>query len=61
MGKFYKTRDGRKAWVVSQEQGAIYPYVIAILGKVNTCCIRENGLFYANEENDCDIVAPWDE
>lgn len=61
VGKFYKTRDGRKAWVVSQQKDERYPYAVAILGEVDFYCPMKNGRFFAEENSAFDIVAPWEE
>lgn len=61
VGKFYKTRDGRKAWVVSRQQGAYYAYNIAVLGNVCVYTVNENGTFCDNRPSPEDLVASWEE
>lgn len=61
VGKFYRTRDGRKAWVVSRQQGAYYAYNIAVLGNVCVYTVNENGAFCDNRPSPEDLVAPWEE
>lgn len=61
VGKFYKTRDGRKAWVVSRQQDEHYPYIIAVLGKVDAYAVTKDGRFYDDRPYEFDLVAPWEE
>lgn len=61
VGKFYKTRDGRKAWVVSRQQDEHYPYIIAVLGKVDAYAVTKDGRFYDDKPYADDLVAPWEE
>lgn len=61
VGKFYKTRDGRKAWVVSRHQDEHFPYIIAVLGKVDAYAVTKDGRFYDDRPYEFDLVAPWEE
>lgn len=61
VGKFYKTRDGRKAWVVSRQQDEHYPYIIAILDEVDAYAVTKDGRFYDDRPYEFDLVAPWEE
>lgn len=61
VGKFYKTRDGRKALVVSRHQDEHFPYVIAVLGKVDAYAVTKDGRFYDDRPYAYDLVAPWEE
>lgn len=61
VGKFYKTRDGRKAWVVAYKQSYQYPYYVAVIGQVGTYAVLENGYFGFDKPSPEDIVAPWEE
>ena len=61
VGKFYKTRDGRKAWVVSRQQDEHFPYIIAVLGKVDAYAVTKDGRFYDDRPYEFDLVAPWEE
>lgn len=61
VGKFYKTRDGRKAWIVSRHQDEHFPYVIAVLGKVDAYAVTKDGRFYDDRPYEFDLVAPWEE
>ena len=60
VGKFYKTRDGRKAWVVSRHQDEHFPYVIAVLGEVDAYAVTKDGRFYDDKPYAYDLVAPWE-
>ncbi len=60
VGKFYKTRDGRKAWVVSRQQDEHYPYIIAILDEVDAYAVTKDGRFYDDRPYAYDLVAPWE-
>lgn len=61
VGMFYKTRDGRKAWVVSRHQDEHFPYIIAVLGKVDAYAVTKDGRFYDDRPYAYDLVAPWEE
>lgn len=61
VGKFYKTRNGKKAWVVSYKQGLHYPYIVAVLEHEETYTVLENGYFSFENPNPEDLVAPWEE
>lgn len=61
VGKFYRTRDGRKAWVVSRQQDEHYPYIIAILDEVDAYAVTKDGRFYDDRPYSFDLVAPWEE
>lgn len=60
VGKFYKTRDGRKAWVVSRQENEHYPYIIAVLGKVDAYAVTKDGRFYDDRPYAYDIIGPWE-
>lgn len=60
VGKFYKTRDGRKAWVVSRQQDEHYPYIIAVLDEVDAYAVLENGCLYDDKPYAFDLVGQWD-
>lgn len=61
VGKFYKTRDGKKAWIVSYKQWLRYPYYVAVLGDVGTYTVLGSGCCYENHPTHQDIVSPWEE
>ena len=61
VGKFYRTRDGRKAWVVSRQQDEHYPYIIAVLDEVDAYAVTKDGRFYDYRPYSFDLVGPWEE
>ena len=60
VGKFYKTRNGRKAWVASFSKWARYPYNVAVLGNTSFYSVLESG-YYCDSRTTSpeDLVAPW--
>jgi hypothetical protein len=59
VGKFYRTRDGRKALVfniVSSDE--IYPIRVAIIGLGSTAYMR-SGRIWVNKESPNDLIAEW--
>ena len=60
VGKFYKTKNGRKAWVVSRQQDEHYPYIIAILDEVDAYAVTKDGRFYDDRPYSFDLVGQWD-
>ena len=60
VGKFYKTKNGRKAWVVSRQQDEHYPYIIAILDEVDAYAVTKDGRFYDDRSCSFDLVGQWD-
>lgn len=60
VGKFYKTRDGSKAWVVSRHKDEHFPYIIAVLGKIDAYAVTKDGRFYDDRPYAYDLVAPWE-
>lgn len=61
VGKFYRTRDGRKAWIIAYQQGKHYPYIVAVLGLVDVCAVLGNGCYFDDKNCGKDLVAPWEE
>ena len=61
VGRFYKTRDGRKAWIVAHQQGFHYPYNVAVVGNTGICTVLENGCFCEGRTSPDDLVAPWED
>ena len=61
VGKFYRTRDGRKAWIVAFLQWSHYSYSVAVLGNVSVHAVLENGCFCEDRTSPEDLVAPWEE
>lgn len=64
VGKFYKTRDGRKAIVlnvVKDDTRSCPVRVVVVDNTYEPYFVRKSGRLYKNEENAWDIVAPWEE
>lgn len=64
VGKFYKTRDGRKAIVlnvVKDDTRSCPVRVVVVDNTYEPYFVRKSGHLYKNEENAWDIVAPWEE
>lgn len=66
VGKFYKTRDGRKVRIYAMDAGGNYPVHGAILDSDGTWFMENwygEGLFLKSHEEEChnDIVSEWDE
>lgn len=62
VGKFYKTRDGRKAWVVecTDKKGA-FPFMVAAQKECNVYSVAKDGRRYFDDTDETDLVAPWEE
>ena len=64
VGKFYKTRDGRKALVYGKykETNEVYPYTVVVVGEpMSEICVSKAGEVVVGAENIEDLVAPWEE
>lgn len=62
VGKFYKTRSGKKAFVYTRRSSPyFYPFYVVIIGKIDTYCCTVDGKYSTNEESAKDLVAPWEE
>lgn len=61
VGKFYKTRDGRKAFVCANTYTGLCWVVIIDSSADRTFCCTVDGMFCPGEENEKDLVAPWEE
>lgn len=61
VGKFYKTRDGRKA-IVYAKMGidCPYPFCVVKVGRLDAYNINEEGK-QAADDLSLDLVAPWEE
>lgn len=62
VGKFYKTRDGRKAWITecTDLKGA-FPFRVATQRECNTYVITKDGRRYFEDTDGSDLVAPWED
>lgn len=58
-GKFYRTRDGRRAYCFFKEEDGFYNFVID--GQRGCGTYAEDGLVLIEEENPDDIVDYWEE
>lgn len=64
VGKFYKTRDGKKAFVYGKYKNTneIYPYaVVTVADPISESTVTENGKRCIGQETCSDLVAPWEE
>ena len=63
VGKFYKTRNGRKAFVYAKTDTEPYHCWAVIIDSsdVGTFCCTANGVYTVNKESEKDLVAPWEE
>lgn len=63
VGKFYKTRDGRKAFVYTNTGNAAYPCWVVLVNSSEggTYCCTVDGQYTTNEEHNKDLVDPWEE
>ena len=61
VGKFYKTRDGRKAFVYAKIGiDCPYPFCVVKAGKLDAYNVNEEGK-QAAAEQPLDLIAPWKE
>ena len=60
VGKFYKTRDGRKAFVCANTYTGLCWVVIIDSSADRTFCCTVDGMFCPGEENEKDLIAPWE-
>lgn len=61
VGKFYRTRDGRRAYCFSKIEGTLYPNHCAIDGESGFNTYTDGGLDFSDEENPEDIIGYWEE
>lgn len=65
VGKFYKTRDGRKGFIYGEYCGnnkLEYPYSAVIVGTpCSECLVTREGKQLLDKESATDLVAPWEE
>lgn len=63
VGKFYKTRNGRKAFVYAKTDEGKYNCWAVIVNSITggTFCCTANGEYTANKESENDLVEPWEE
>lgn len=61
VGKFYKTREGRKAFVFAKITNYSYPFYVATVGELNAYSVNAEGRQTNSEPLPLDLVAPWEE
>lgn len=62
VGKFYKTRDGRKAWIVECIAiGDTFPFRVAAQKESSLYTVTEGGRRFRVGMRGEDLVAPWEE
>lgn len=61
VGKFYRTRGGKKAYCIYREEGNLYPNRCAIDGYSDCTTYTDGGLVLRECENNDDIVGYWEE
>jgi hypothetical protein len=62
VGKFYKTRDGRKAWIVgSAGEKEIFPFTVVAQEESEFYSVAQNGRRWCDDTDESDLVAPWEE
>ena len=63
VGKFYRTRNGSKAFVYAKADKGKYNYWAVIVNSIideNFCC-TVNCTYFVGKESKKDLVAPWEE
>lgn len=62
VGKFYKTRDGRKAFIFTKIDNAQYPFAFIVVdGDFNSKSCTVTGFHFDTKQDQLDLVAPWEE
>lgn len=62
VGKFYKTRDGRKAWVVERiDTEDIFTFRVATRKEGAIYTVTKEGNRFSEGRSATDLVAPWEE
>ena len=61
VGKFYKTRDGRKAWIVEGTMDDTFPFRVAAQKEYAVYTVTEEGKCFSEDMSGSDLVAPWEE
>lgn len=63
VGKFYKTRDGRKAWIVElcTETDNTFPFRVAAQKECAVYTVTKEGKRFSEGMSGSDLVAPWEE
>lgn len=61
VGRFYKTRNGKKAFVFAKITNCSYPFYVATVGELNAYSVNEEGRQTNSEPLPLDLVFPWEE
>lgn len=61
VGKFYKTRDGRKAWITEEIEHDSYPFRVATQNEINFYRVAKDGRRFPDDTDETDLVAPWED
>ena len=62
VGKFYKTRDGRKAWITEyRDTEDVFPFLVAAQKELALYSVTKEGRLYSEGISGTDLVAPWEE
>ena len=61
VGKFYKTRDGRKAWITEEIEHDSYPFRVATQNEINFYRVAKDGRRFPYDTDETDLVAPWED
>lgn len=62
VGKFYKTRDGRKAWITEyRDTEDVFPFLVAAQKELALYSVTKEGRLYSEGISGIDLVAPWEE
>lgn len=62
VGKFYKTRDGRKAWIAEYRNTEnVFPFLVAAQKELTIYSVTKEGRLYSEGISGSDLVAPWED
>ena len=62
VGKFYKTRDGRKAWIIEKSHNwDAYPFIVATPKEPGFYYVAKDGRRFIDDVDGTDLVAPWED
>lgn len=60
--KFYKTRDGRKAWITEyRDTEYVFPFLVAAQKELAIYSVTKEGRLYSEGISGSDLVAPWED
>ena len=61
-GKFYRTRDGRKAevlYIVPEKCVATQPVLYELNNHLHFCCLDGRFMYHAHSRNSKDLISEW--